>query len=68
MKEPLAPHEQRVIEEKDQLEERLGKLLDFLGKGKPSFIDDANWNLLNEQFDAMNRYHTILLRRIDLFK
>ena len=29
----LQPHEQRVVEEKDQLKERLDKLLDFLQKG-----------------------------------
>ena len=63
----LQPHEQRVIEEKDQLKERLDKLLAFLQKGKPSFIDDKNWALLNEQYDAMNWYYTILGSRIELF-
>ena len=68
MKESLAPHEQRVIEERNQLEERLEKLGELLAKGKPDFIDEANWDLLNEQCDAMNRYHTVLIRRIRLFK
>lgn len=63
----LHPHEQRVVEEKDQLKERLDKLLDFLQKGQPKFIDDKNWALLKEQHDAMNWYYTILLSRIDLF-
>lgn len=63
----LQPHEQRVVEEKDQLKERLDKLRDFLQKGQPSFIDDKNWALLKEQYDAMNWYYTILISRIELF-
>lgn len=63
----LQPHEQRVVEEKDQLKERLDKLLDFLQKGQPTFIDDKNWALLSEQYDAMNWYYTLLVSRIELF-
>ena len=63
----LQPHEQRVVEEKDQLKERLDKLLDFLQKGQPTFIDDKNWVLLNEQHYAMNWYYTLLVSRIELF-
>ena len=63
----LQPHEQRVVEEKDQLKERLDKLLDFLQKGQPTFIDDKNWALLGEQYDAMNWYYTLLVSRIELF-
>lgn len=63
----LQPHELRVIEEKDQLEERLDKLMEFLQKGQPDFIDDKNWALLNDQLDAMNWYYTILVSRVELF-
>ena len=63
----LQPHEQRVVEEKDQLKERLDKLLDFLQKGQPTFINDKNWALLSEQYDAMNWYYTLLVSRIELF-
>lgn len=63
----LQPHEQRVVEEKEQLKERLDKLMDFLQKGQPKFIDDKNWALLKEQCDAMNWYYTILISRIELF-
>ena len=63
----LQPPEQRVVEEKDQLKERLDKLLDFLQKGQPTFIDDKNWALLSEQYDAMNWYYTLLVSRIELF-
>ena len=63
----LQPHEQRVVDEKEQLKERLDKLMEFLQKGKPTFIDDKNWVLLQEQLDAMNWYYTILTYRIELF-
>ena len=63
----LQPHELRVIEEKDQLKERLDKLMEFLQKGQPDFIDDKNWALLNDQLDAMNWYYTILGSRVELF-
>lgn len=64
---PLQPHEQRVVEERGQLKDRLDKLIDFLQKGQPAFIDDKNWQLLKEQADAMNWYYTILSSRIELF-
>jgi hypothetical protein len=63
----LQPHEQRVVEERDQLKDRMDKLREFLQKGQPKFIDEKNWALLNEQFDAMNWYYTILDSRIELF-
>ena len=63
----LQPHEQRVVEEKEQLGERLVKLREFLEKGQPSFIDDKSWGLLKSQFEAMSQYFTILLARIEQF-
>jgi hypothetical protein len=63
----LQPHEQRVVEERDQLKDRMDKLREFLQKGQPKFIDDVNWNLLQLQFDAMSQYYAILLQRIALF-
>ena len=67
LEQKLQPHEQRVIEERDQLKDRLDKLREFLQKGQPEFIDDVNWNLLQVQFDAMSQYYAILLQRIALF-
>ena len=64
----IQPHEQLVIDEKTQLKDKLDKLLEFLQKGQPSFIDDKNWALLNDQHDAMNWYYTILGSRIELFE
>ena len=64
----IQQHEQRVIDEKTQLKDKLDKLLEFLQKGQPAFIDDKNWALLSEQYDAMNWYYTILVSRIELFE
>ena len=63
----LQPHEQRVVEEKEQLKERLDKLMGFLQKGQPKFIDDKNWRLLEHQFQVMSQYYAILLTRIEWF-
>ena len=67
LEKSLQPHEQRVIEEKEQLKVRLDKLIELLQNGQPKFIDDKNWILLQEQCDAMNWYYTILINRIELF-
>ena len=63
----MQPHEQRVVEEKEQLGEKIDALREFITKGQPSFINDKNWKLLNCQFEAMSQYYTILLARIELF-
>jgi hypothetical protein len=57
----------RVRLEQRELKERLDKLIEFLQKGKPEFIDDKGWALLNEQADAMNWYYTILGTRLEMF-
>lgn len=63
----LQPHQQRVIDEKEQLGERLGKLSAFLEKDQPDFIDDAEWQRLTNQHMHMNEYHEILIDRINHF-
>ena len=64
----LKPHEQRVVDEKNELKDKAMKLESFLMKGKPSFIDDKNWELLEDQFEVMEAYLSILEKRISLFK
>ena len=64
----LKPHEQRVVDEKIELKDKVLKLEDFLLKGKPSFIDEHNWNLLERQLKVMVTYLDILEERISLFK
>ena len=64
----LKPHEQRVVDEKNELKDKVLKLEDFLLKGRPSFIDDDNWELLEGQLEVMSAYLCILEKRISLFK
>ena len=66
MKE-LQPHEQRVVDEQQELQIKFNALFIFLEKGQPKFINDDNWRLLNWQFNAMQIYNDILKQRISLF-
>ena len=63
----LQDHEQRVIDEKEELQVKLNSLFDFLEKGKPDFINNDNWLLLNKQYQSMSEYNKILKQRIELF-
>ena len=60
-------HEQRVIDEKTELQKKLNALFEFLKKGQPDFIDDKNWQLLDKQYQSMSDYNETLKQRIELF-
>jgi hypothetical protein len=62
------PHEQRMLDERQQLEDRLSGLNSFLNKGQPVDMDDADWELLNAQAFAMRNYNYVLSARIRRFK
>ena len=64
----LKPHEQRVVDEKIELKDKVLKLEDFLLKGKASFIGEHNWNLLESQLEVISTYLDILEVRSSLFK
>lgn len=55
----------RMIEERDQLNERLRKLFIFRTSEKFYTLTRKQKFLLNEQFDAMRRYEDVLTRRIE---
>lgn len=62
------PHQQRVIDEAQELNEKLVKLMDFINKSdiyKSLSIDDAR--LLNEQYYYMQNYFRVLNTRISQF-
>ena len=62
------PHQQRVIDEAQELNEKLVKLMDFINKSdsyKSLSIDDAR--LLNEQYYYMQNYFRVLNTRISRF-
>lgn len=60
----LAPHQQRVVEEQAQLNERIGKLNYFLGTPTYAALDSSEQYDLNDQLNAMERYSLALGRRI----
>lgn len=62
------PHEQRMIDERQELETRLINLNIFLSKGQPENMEDQDWELLNTQAFAMRTYNYVLSARIRRFK
>lgn len=66
VKEPQ-PHQVRVVKEHEDLSTKLEALKQFLSKDKPPFIDDENWDLLNQQYKHMWHYEDVLRKRIKLF-
>lgn len=66
----MQPHEQRVVTEKQELDEKLGKLKVFcFDPGSPIFKNLApeDRDLLEDQYTAMEQYSTILAKRIARF-
>lgn len=63
------PHEQRVITERDELEEKLIKLDCFISSNSTySTLTDMEQRLLSIQLSTMQAYHAVLCVRISLFK
>lgn len=64
----LAPHEQRVVEEKDELDKKIAKL-DSFGRGDIfAELSPNEQSLLGKQLSIMEEYSEILGKRIDIFK
>lgn len=63
----LLPHQQRVIEERDELLERLRKLTTFLATPAFDALAKDERHLLVEQRVAMSVYLSILQRRVSGF-
>lgn len=57
----------RVRLEQLELTQKLDALENFLNKGQPSFIDNEQWALLQEQQKHMDAYNDVLAERIALF-
>ena len=64
----LAPHQQRVVNEKSELDKKALALSDFIGNS-PIFetLDEAEQERLKEQNDVMWQYSEILAARIAAF-
>ena len=66
----MKPHEERVIIEKQELDEKLAKLKAFVfNPGSPIFhaLSPEDRDLLEDQYTAMDQYSTILSKRIARF-
>ena len=60
--------QERVILEQKELQTKVDALNALLVKGQPEFIDDEQWQLLNEQHKHMTEYNVTLLQRIGSFE
>jgi hypothetical protein len=63
-----ADWQQRVIAERDEVQERLSKLEPFLDSINFTNLDADNQDLLVEQAHIMDEYVNVLNRRIALFE
>jgi hypothetical protein len=68
----LAPHQQRVVAERAELEDKLGKLRSFFNSSAYAAMADTQsgrdeQDRLLEQADIMDRYRAILADRIAAF-
>lgn len=66
-KSPLAPHQQRVLDEKAELDIRLSKLTAFFGTPIFTGLDEEERERLAAQARAMGEYSRILSDRIVAF-
>lgn len=63
----LAPHQQRVVAEKAQLDDKIDKLSAFFGSDRYKGLDAAEQERLTVQIGAMREYAEILAERIAAF-
>lgn len=64
----LQPYQERVIAERDELQERIGRLSEFLDTEIFQDLPPGSQNLMMDQFSVMLRYRGILNQRIALFE
>lgn len=64
----MQPHQQRVVDEKNELDEKLAKLKMFFDTDLFSKLDDAERGRLIRQSTIMDAYSAILYERIACFK
>lgn len=64
----MQPHQQRVVTEQVELQEKLNKLYAFTVGDMFKPVPEAEQKLLNRQMQHMIEYNGVLLERIELFK
>jgi hypothetical protein len=65
---PLLPFQARVIDEAQELKDKMTKLANFVHSDKFSEITYSEQKLLIQQAEVMAYYYTILVERIEKFK
>ena len=65
--EPLQPHQQRVIDERTELDERIAKLGAFINSPIFASLPEDERERLVEQRGHMHAYSDVLRRRIEAF-
>ena len=63
----MKPHQERVLIEKNELDNKRHKLTAFIGGEMYRTLDAAEQSRLNRQLEAMTLYATILGERIAAF-
>ena len=63
----LQPHEQRVVDERTELIEKITKLHAFFRTQIFENLQEEDQNLLEEQVQLMMNYSDVLLKRINRF-
>lgn len=63
----LLPYQQRVVDEREELDTRLGNLMVFIKTPGFHALDGADRALLKEQAEVMAEYSRILTKRIGRF-
>lgn len=61
----IEPWKQRVLTEKDELNDKIGKLAAFLSSEQFAALPEAEQDRLTRQLDAMTAYRSILTERIN---
>lgn len=64
----MEPHQERVVQEREQLVDRINKLNAFLHSETFAKLDEAERERLSEQSVYMEQYAGVLGRRIEAFK
>jgi len=63
----LLPHQQRVVDERNELIDKITKLHAFFKTSTFEDLEQEDQNLLNEQSQIMMNYADILFQRINRF-
>lgn len=63
----MKPHQERIVTEKNELDEKRGKLTAFIGGDTYRTLDQVEQSRLNRQLEAMTLYSNILGERIVAF-